>query len=141
MPVTKDYHLLCKHVVNKTNILIFITYLTEEDEKQIDEGKTITITRGDREFIIHPNSVYCYGSVNFNDDAEDLDIVEGFDFLNHTTEVGVKIPANYNFERHECKSNIGRVKWTETWNPAELAQYAYGCIGKPDRIVLFKQTH
>lgn len=139
MPIVENYHILTRNTdVNKRVILIMMTHITEEEEKQLDEGKQITITRGDATFDIQPTSIYCYGNVDFSTGSSDYDIIESFDFLNYLTAIGLPIVSRYNYEKHECSSTMDKCLWTETWNPAEIAQYIHGCLGKPERIVLFK---
>lgn len=139
MPIMKDYHMLSLNKDAERNIIMTImTYITEAEEKVLDSGKVLHITRGDMSFDITPRKVYCYGHVDFTTDSSDYNIVEDFDFLNYLNDVGVHVPSDYDYKHHVCVSPIGRIRWTETWNPAAVAQYAHGRIGKPDRIVLFK---
>lgn len=139
MPITKDYYMLNKRLApNKTTIATFMTYITEEEEHELDNNKTLNLERGDMSFTIEPINVYCYGVVDFNTDSSDYNIIEDFDFLNYLSSSGISIPSDYNFKTHQCKSPSNRIRWTETFNSAELAQYAYASIDKPERIVLFK---
>ena len=139
MPIMKDYNMLSLNAnIDKGVIMTFMTYITEEEEKDLDKGGEIKLVRGDMEFTIKPRMVYCYGHVDFTTDSSDYNIIEDFDFLNFLSEVGIHIPSDYNYKKHECHSPINKVRWTETWNPARIAQYAHARLGKPDRIVLFK---
>lgn len=139
MPIMKDYHMLSLNKDAEKNIIMtMMTYITEDEEKVLDNGKELHLVRGTMEFNISPRKVYCYGHVDFTTDSSDYNIIEDFDFLNYLNDVGIHIPSDYRYKTHSCYSPIDRVRWTETWNPAEVAQYAHGRIGKPDRIVLFK---
>lgn len=141
MPIMKDYHMLSVNKdVEKNIIMTFMTYITEEDEKVLDKGEVLHLVRGDMEFNITPKKVYCYGHVDFTKDSSDYNIISDFDFLNFLNDVGIHIPSDYNYKTHECCSPINRIRWTETWNPAEVAQYAHARLGKPERIVLFRHT-
>ena len=143
IPTENDYHLLCKHVNdNKDTIMIFMTHITIEEEIEIDNRHTIKIERGNKVFEINPNrgDIYCYGIVDFNTDSSDYNIIDNFNFLKHLNIVGIKIQSRYNYENHTCDSPKEFPLWTETWSPAELAQLAHGYLGKPERIVLFKQV-
>lgn len=139
MPIWKDYHILnCRKDDKKHVIMTCMTYITIDEEKVLDNNHVLTIVRGDTKFVINPNDVYCYGSVDLRTNSNDYNIIEDFDFLNYLGDVGLKIYADYNYETHTCKTPINRCRYTETWNPAEIVQYAHGVLGKPERIVLFK---
>ena len=139
MPIWKDYHILSKHVDDKKNkILICMTYIDSDEEKILDENKLLHIVRGNTTFDIDSRFVYCYGNVNFTTGSPDYNIIENFSFLDYLGCVGLKIYSNYDYKNHVCTSPIDRCLWTETWNPAEVAQYAHGVLGKPNKIVLFK---
>ena len=139
MPIWKDYHILNRRKDNNKNLIIVcMTYLTDEEERVLDKNKVLEIIRGNDKFTINPNNVYCYGSVDLHTNSNDYEIIEDFDFLDYLVDVGLKIYSDYDYETHTCKSPINRLRWTETWNPAEIVQYAHGVLGKPEKIVLFK---
>lgn len=139
MPITPEYRILCKHGEGIKKQEVYMTYISEEEEKIIDElkEKSLTLERGDKTFVITINKVFCYGEVNFNDE-NDLNTIENFNFLNHLTGVGIKFPYNYDYNTHSCTSANKTWQWTETWSPSLVAQFAHASLGKPERIVLFK---
>lgn len=139
MPIWKDYHILNSRRDDRNNtIMTCMSYLTVDEETVLDKNETLTIVRGDAKFVIKPNDVYCYGSVDLNTNSNDYNIIEDFDFLDYLGSVGLKIYADYNYETHTCRTPINRCRWTETHNPAKVVQYAHGVLGKPERIILFK---
>ena len=142
MPVFKAYHLLSSYRdINKRKVMIYMTYITEEDENILDNNKELNIVRDDLKFKINLNNTYCYGEVDFTNDSDDMYNIENFNFLDYLTGFsGIPIRNGYDYDNHECTSVEQRCGWTETWNPAVLAQFAHGCLGKPDRIVLFRQV-
>lgn len=138
MPIWKDYHILTSFKPDKKVVVTTImTYLTEDEEQKLDNNETINITRGDDEFSIKPNDVYCYGNVDFSTNSQDYKIIENFKFLDYLTSKGLPIPSRYDYENHVCESDINRCLWSETWNPAEIAQFAHGSLGKPNKVLLF----
>lgn len=112
-----------------------MTEISQEEEEAIDnlKDKILELKRGDSVFNITINSIYCYGEVDFHS-KEDLDVIEDFDFLNHLKEVGIKVPAGYDYDTHTANWP----KYTETWSPAFLTKFAHASLDKPKRIVLFK---
>lgn len=139
MPIYKDFSVLVSHIDRNIREQVVMTYISEEEENVLDEGKQLTIERGDASFIIHKNNVYCYGEVDFSIDSLDCQQIATFNFLNFLLGVGVKIPSDYDYENHECHSPIRHYRWTETWSPEVLARYAYACLNKPKRVALFKR--
>lgn len=116
-----------------------MTYITEEEEQQLDDGKEVTFERGSKSFQVHRDNVYCYGEVDFHEGSDDCKQIATFNFLNHLDWKGVVIPSDYHYDFHECYSPLTRYRWTETWSPDTLARYAHGCLNKPKRIVLFRK--
>lgn len=134
------YHILCSHKSEAKNVKIIMTEISEEEENKIDNigNNTLQIIRGSITFNITGKQIYCYGEVDF-DSQEDLDVIENFNFLNHLGSVGISFVANYDYNEHACYSDIKGIQWTETWSPSLLAQFAHATLGKPQRILLFKQ--
>lgn len=116
--------------------MIYLTYITKEEEDKLDNGVDIHITRGDHNFHIHKNNIYCYGEIDLNPDSEDSEQISSFSFLDYLT-VGVKTPSDYHYDTHECHSPNPHHRWTETFDPAVLVRYAHAALSKPKRIVLF----
>ena len=138
MPITKTYRILScdKEIRNKK--MTVMTYISEEEEELLDKGKSLTLIRGDRTFKIEYNTIYCYGKVDFTTGSDDMETIEDIQSLNHLSKYKpMPIYADYNYENHECRSPLKRCRWTETFHPSIVAQYAHGCLGKPERIIIF----
>lgn len=138
MPIHSDYHILCSNRTSHRCVITVMTYITEEEENLIDnlKDKTLQLTRGNRVFDVRMNQIHCYGEVDF-ENQDDLDTIDGFKFLDFLGGVGIHIYSRYNYKTHSCSSPKRNALWTETWSPAELAKYAHGFLGKPQRIILF----
>lgn len=138
MPIFKDYYVLISRKGMNYKEQIIMTHITEEEEQKLDNGKEIILKRDNISFHITINNTYCYGEVDFNKGSDDCEQIATFNFLNYLNEKGICIPSDYDYEHHVCNSPINKYRWTETWNPDDLARYAHGCLNKPNRIVLFK---
>lgn len=114
-----------------------MTYITEAEELELDKGKQLILKRGNRNFTVDKNNIYCYGNVDFSEGSDDMKQIATFSFLDYLGAVGIHIPSDYHYDTHECHSPLRCYRWTETWRPEVLAKYAHGCLGKPERIVLF----
>lgn len=139
MPIFQDYFVLISRIDTLRKEQVIMTYITEEEEQQLDNGKEITLERGSKSFQVHRNNVYCYGEVDFHEGSDDCKQIATFNFLNQLDWKGVVIPSDYHYDFHECHSPLTCYRWTETWEPDTLARYAHGCLNKPKRIVLFKK--
>lgn len=135
MPIMKDYQtLICR--TERDGIDIVMTYITEKEEIKLDKGEAIKITRNDKTFNI-PNgrdNVICYGHIDFNINSDDYYQLQE---LIHFNKV-VHIPIDYDLKTHTCRSPIKRYRSCECSNIAEVCRYAYGVLGKPDRVLIFK---
>lgn len=141
LPVREDYYT----IVDKTNIdkrheSVMISYITEEDEKAIDNGFSIAIKRGNLMFHIDPEDIYCYGDINFANGSKDMDVISSFNWLDHLGLRGICVPANYNYNKHECKSINKKPMWYDTTKPEVVAKYAHAFIGKPKLTIIFRNV-
>ena len=129
-------------IVTNKNILckysIVMTSITEKEEKLIDAQQEITIERGGVKFNISSKNVYCYGTIDYTDYSDDLDVIADFSWLNHLSFRGVVIPANYDYNTHTCKSILNIPKQYDTFKPDVVAQFGHGCLGKPEKTAIFK---
>ena len=138
MPITQTYRILCNNRESLKRHQVIMTHISKEEEHIIDKivNAHILLIRGDKQFKITKKQIYCYGEVDFNSE-EDLDQIDKFDFLNYLGSRGLAVPSDYDFETHSCYPETKGVKWTETWTPSIITKYAYACLNKPKRIVLF----
>ena len=138
MPIRSDYFNIitvkdkvsCKHVL--------ITYLTEEEERKIDAGLTISIVRGNAKFRISKRDVYFYGVMDFNQGSDDFTIIDNSPILDDLGLQGKCIPSDYDFANHTCYSPIKYYRYYESWSPAFVFQYYYAMLGKPERALIFR---
>lgn len=118
--------------------------ITQELEDTIDavlqKRGNFTLIIGKTVFDIPAKNICFYGDVDFTDDSEDLEQISEANWLN-SIKIGVKIPSNYDYETHTCKSDLEKYyKYHETFNPALVVQYKHGMLGKPKKVIIFKYT-
>lgn len=120
---------------------VVITYLTEKEERQIDEGLEdgdfLILRRGEQVFKLFPNRIYAYGDIDFSTNSNDYKELATFAWLDHYGFKGKPIPAKYNYDKHICLGTSKGYLHTETYKSEVLAQYCHGCLGKPKRTVIF----
>lgn len=141
MPVRKDYYVMtCRIKAPFVKEAIIMTGITEKEYNHLKLSSTndLTLDRGNREFVISPENVISFGSVDFDEKSKDYQILNGFKWLNDNI---AYIPSRYDYDTHSCKSNNKKYKWTETHKPAELCKYVHGFIGKPKYVLIFKEEY
>lgn len=116
---------------------IILTYITEDEEKAIDAGKTIQIIRRNKSFSVSTDNSYAYGPIDFSPDSEDLDTLSDLQLLNYKILRGVKVPANFNYDTNMLKLKDGVIKYYDTFDLAKVCQYHHAILGRPERCLLF----
>ena len=139
MPIFQDYYILISRIDINRREQVIMTYITEEEEQELDERNELTLKRNNIVFQIHSNNVYCYGEVNFKEGSDDCKQIATFNFLDYLGWKGIMLPSDYHYDTHECHSPLTSYRWYETWQPDVLARYAHGCLNKPKRIILFRR--
>ena len=124
---------------NGINKIIF-TYLTDEEECRLENDEDIIITRGDLEFTVRRSLVYAYGELDLNPKSELLKMMYDAPWLNRVY-VNQFMPSNYDFETHTSVSNTKLGGWYDTSNPATFMPFLWNCIGKPKKVIIFKDYH
>lgn len=136
MPITPNFHILTKTEGVKTRNVIIMSNLTEDEEKTLESIGEVILERGDEHFLVESKNVHCYGEIDFTN-QEDVNVIKALKILNHLSSTGIPFVANYDYERHSCFTDNGKIKYGETWNPFDLVQYAHGCLEKPKRVIIF----
>lgn len=141
-PVLKDntYQTIISRIKGMDKIIIVMTYLTERDYRNIKQGEDILVKRGNREFLIQQDNIYCFGEIDFNNNSEDMEELDTFNFFDHLMAKGPCIPADYDYINHCCYSPINRPKYYETFKVSKYLQYKHGILCKPKYTILFNVT-
>lgn len=112
--------------------------LTDEEEKALDKGHLHCI-KGNQTFDITANNIICYGEIDFSDCSDDMYTIADMNWLSHLVEHGVDVPSQYNYEEHCCWTPNKMYRTYDTTNPAVVAQYIHGMLGKPKSCCIFKE--
>lgn len=112
--------------------------ISEKEEKLLDNGFLRTVRNG-FSFGIDKRNVICYGEIDFRDGSDDFEVIQGMNWLDHIMGLGICVPSDYNYEEHCCYSPTKRYRYYDTSNPAIVAQYFHGRLGKPQRCCIFKE--
>lgn len=105
--------------------------LTVEQEIELKENLHIELNGID----ISKSSIYCYGSINFNN-KEDIEFIERFDLISREDNANF-IHCNYDYEKGTFPHDKGIAKMLPTLNAVEWFKYNHLLIGKPERIIVY----
>lgn len=118
---------------------ILMTFITEEEEEQLDAGEIVVIERDGHKIPLTKQNVQCYGIVDLSTNSDDFWDIADFGWFSHLTNMGVQIPARYNYKGNYCYAVDGKILYYDTFRPELVVQYLHGLAGKPERIVIFKK--
>lgn len=136
LPNDKPYFILGKYKGFSSEYFIVMNAITEEQQKIIANGNTVSVHLGKYDFKLNNENVYVYGELDMKN-HNDLDCIE--DNVNITfSDKGYIIPANYKYDTHTCESVNGFIGHHETFSIIELVEYGHGCIGKPKLCCIHK---
>lgn len=142
IPVLGEFQTLTYHTNKKkagiASRTVLMSYLTEEEEKALDEGNKVKLIRKDLngkeyKFVVSTKSTFGYGEVNLNNGSDDAELVDKFKILENLDFCGYPIPV---FDYHHSELLGG---WFATWSPLTVCQYAHCKLGKPKRIIIFRK--
>lgn len=138
MPSDRTYYVMSSHFSNnKGKESIIMIPITEDEEHKLDKG-SLNAVRDNQKFFISSDNIICYGNIDFSNSSDDMDVISGMNWLNHLSFQGIAVPSDYDYENHCCYPPGKYIRYYDTTNPAIVAQYAHGCLGKPERCCIFK---
>jgi len=139
MPVDPTYKVISAHTNLGVREIFIITGISELEHKKLKNLNDLRIVRGNCEFYIAPDNVFCYGDIDFHEGSDDCKELDTFNWLEHLGAKGVGIPSRYNYNKHECISPINKYLITETFRNSTLCRYLHGCLGKPKFTLIFRE--
>lgn len=131
---------LCRTEVIKGKFTyVYMEPITEEQEARIDKAeKYYGAIRFEHPngSIIDSKNIYLYGEVNLNDKND----VRQIERLKLIDEEGNYIYSNFNYDKGNFITIDRRAKCYPTFNPLTWFMYCHCLIGKPKRIIVYRQT-
>lgn len=126
--------LLCRTNGLKGNFNIMMRPITEEEEKHIDDNKSIEFIDG----RINGGHIISYGEINI-DSEEDKNTIEKWNFV--MEDWSSMIPSNYDYDKGVGYTNERVIKYAPTIDAYKWFKYCYLLIGKPNRILIYKAPY
>ena len=123
---------------NNGNVNVVFTSISEEEEHKLERGETISIVRNGRTFTVHDDVCYCYGELDLSPNSKDIQTFEELDWFRNMN-VKQFVQSEYDYIHHSIVSDLKGGRWFDTSNIKSYLPYLHGCIGKPKRIVIFRE--
>lgn len=112
--------------------------ITEEQEKQLDNNKIVTINTDRGCFTIDPKFCYAYGDLDLSPNSDDINKIAKANWFENFL-VNIHVVSTYDYNTHTVTSDIRGGRWFDTYDIKVYLPYLYGCIGKPKRVAIFKE--
>ena len=119
-------------------IRIIMAPISEEQECKLEIGEGFNIETDRGTFHVHPDLCYAYGELDLSPNSSDINDMYNQHWFdkNH---ICIKLFTGYDYNTHTITSEIQGGRWYDTNNLKLFLPYLHGCIGKPQRIVIFKE--
>ena len=113
--------------------------ISDEDEQLLDDNKRILVEINGRMVKLTSKDVICYGSIDFTHDSIDMDFIRGLELFMTDSIRGVAIPSRYSYKNHTALGTDRGILYYDTVRFDVILKYKHGCLGKPKKIVLWKE--
>lgn len=133
LPNDRRRYIIGETCANGRTYNIILSHITERQEQALIKGESIRMGNN----TISNQEIYCYGKVDLDND-NDLNAIENIE-INFNGIKGKIIPANYDFDNHMCTAINNLIGHSETYDILKIFKYGYGCIGKPERIIIYRE--
>ena len=125
---------------SKKKILIIMSPITEQEEKDIDKAEKLTgaiyYKKADGK-IVEAKNIYLYGEVDFTN-KDDIALIKKFNLID---EEGAFIKTNFDFTNGNFTTVDKKSMDSITYNSLLWFKYCYCLIGKPTRIIVYKDIN
>lgn len=126
--------ILCRTSGLKGNFNIMLRPISEEDEKHIDEYKSIEYIEG----RVNGGHIISYGEIDI-DKPEDIELINKWNFVNE--DWSCSIPATYDYDKGVAYTDTNVLKYAPTIDAYKWFRYCYLLIGKPKRVLIYKTSY
>lgn len=134
--VDKPYQIIMSPSDSNKNIIM--TYISEDEEKALDNDEVVKLKRGKQTFTISRRNVYAYGEIDFTTGSEDYELLTEKNWFGNIELVGVLVPVGYDYKDNLIYNKVKGGTWYDTIRTEVICQFKHGQLGKPKRTVIFK---
>lgn len=136
----KDLQILLYRIKDRVVHKILMAPITEQQEFHLDNNDSITIVINNEERTIEKKKVFFYGNIDFSADSDDLAVIENMNLIPRDSMRGVCIPSKYSYKNHTAVGNYIGPYWYDTTRTDLLLKFKHGCLGKPERIIVWQEN-
>lgn len=117
---------------------IVITRLSTDEEEKLNNNEPVILKRKDTTFIVQPDLCYAYGELDLSPNSKDINTIYNSKYFSYL-DIHISCLSKYDYNSHTVTSDVrgGRYFWSN--NPKDYLPYIHGCIGKPSKVVIFKE--
>lgn len=138
MPIRDYMHLFTPNAGYDKTYAYVIGVTKEQEDKLVENGK-LSITKGDKVFEVNLDHCFCYGNIDFTTNSDDLNEIDESGMF-EKYDIKFVLHSNYDYATHTCKTPYKYVMWYDSWDIKKILQYIHGCLNKPERVLIFKNT-
>mgnify|MGYP006982386358 CR=1 FL=1 len=120
------------------SVPIYMEAISEEEERRIDNSKwyydSIRWKRSDGS-VVNAKDIYLYGEVDINKE-EDINYIMKYHLIDDDDNNWM--PSNFDYDAANFTTINNKRKEFTTWDAFEWFLYNHVLIGKPKRIIIYK---
>lgn len=120
------------------NVRVVMVEITEEQERQLDSGKSLLLQRGGLSFYIEPDFCLGYGEFDLSPNSDDCIKINNGDW-DKRLYIRQFMPSEYDYATHSVTSDIKGGRWYDTSRALTYLPYLYACMNKPKRVCIFRE--
>ena len=119
-------------------VKVIMAPITEEQEEKLNNEDYIIIRdQYDKTFLVDDKKCYAYGTLNLSPKSEDIRKIKDANWFKNLY-VNIIAVNDYDFETNTVTSDVEGGRWYETDNVETYLPFLYAKIGKPERVVIFR---
>lgn len=123
-----------------SGVSVIMAPITEQQEKLLDDDQVISVVdQFDRTFIVNPKNCYAYGKLDLSPNSDNIETIAKANWFKYFY-VNIILTGKYDYNTHTVTSDVVGGRWYETDNIKDYLPYLHGKIGKPERVVIFKDV-
>lgn len=127
------------HPQENNGVKVIMAAINEEQEELLDNEEFIELKdQFGKSFNVNPKSCYAYGKLDLSPKSDDIDKISKANWFRNLY-VNIFVFTKYDYNTHTVTSDVEGGRWYETNNIETYLPFLYGKIGKPERVVIFRE--
>ena len=119
-------------------VKVIMAPITEAQEQQLDNEECIVVKdQFNHSFVVEPKACYAYGKLDLSPKSDDMDKISRANWFNKLY-INIYMFTDYDYNTNIVTSDVIGGRWYETSNISTYLPFLHGKIGKPERVVIFR---